>query len=357
MSQGVQPEIEEDGGSSRRSLLTKGAVAAAVATVAGLAMSKETFAGAGNGGVFNIGAANTATATTALGAGSTLRVTDGTSVGLGAAKASLYGSNALSGNIGVLGETTGTLSGRAIYGRNVSSAGIGVYGVNLVTTGTGVYGEHNATTSGTGVIGVSNAGAGVIGRGSSFDVQADGSGRVLLSKAGFASNPPSGSSTVGTIGRDAAGNLWYSPATGQYRKLAGVATAGAFHAIAPVRVYDSRLALPEPGKMVPGGSRVISIKDGRNQSTGAVTLADAVPAGATAIAFNLTITETEASGYLSAVPGDAATESGSVINWFGNNQDLANGLIGKVDGSRQLKVFGGGGGKTHFVIDVSGYFL
>ena len=359
MSQDIHDEIEssDDEVSSRRSLLAKGAMAAAVATVAGLAMSREADAGSGINGIFNIGAANTTTATTALGGGSTLVVTNGTSAGKGTVKASIYGTSVADGNAGVLGETTSSFNGRGVWGYSNSIYGLGVYGSSDGTSGVGVFGENLSTLGGTGVSGKSVSGSGVVGNGTFADLQADGNGRVILSKAGFATNPPTGASTVGTIGRDAAGNLWYSPVSGQYRKLAGPASAGTFHAIAPVRVYDSRSNLPTPGKISSGEGRPVSVKDGRNQDTGAVTAADAVPAGATAVAFNITVTQTEASGYLSAVPGDATTESGSVVNWFGNNQDLANGLIGKVDASRQLKIFGGGAGRTHFVIDVSGYFL
>ena len=58
------------------------------------------------------------------------------------------------------------------------------------------------------------------------------------------------------------------------------------------------------------------------------------------------------------MPGDATLPSGSSINWFGINQNIANGITVKVDATRQVKVFAGGGGSptTHFIIDVNGYF-
>ncbi|MCU1394210.1 MAG: hypothetical protein JWM34_2638 [Ilumatobacteraceae bacterium] len=355
MSQDVQEIENADEGSSRRSLLAKGAMAAAVATVAGLAMSRETDA-ANNGPLLMGVATNSATLTTTLTGGSTLKVVDGTTDGNGAVKASIYGRSTISGNAGVLGESVTTEGGRGVWGRNASDVGVGVYGSNNSSGGIGVYGESTDTGNSDGVVGKSSGGNGVVGRGTLADFFADGNGRIVLNKAGIAT-PAAGATPIGTIGRDAASNLWYTPASGQYRKLAGPGTAGAFHAIAPVRVYDSRSALPTPGKLVTGDSRVVSVKDGRNQDTGVVTAADAIPAGATAVAYNITVTQTETGGYLSVVPGDATAQSGSVINWFGTNQDLANGLIGKLDGSRQFKVFTGGAGATHFVIDVSGYFL
>ena len=140
-------------------------------------------------------------------------------------------------------------------------------------------------------------------------------------------------------------------ASNQYQQL------NSFVPISPVRVYDSRLPQPAQGKIVVGTPRVVSVKDARNQTTGAVTTADVVPAGATAVFFNLTITQTEGSGYLSVVPGDAAAESGSSINWTTANADIANGLIGTISAAREFKVFAGGGGTTHFLIDITGYYI
>ena len=65
-----------------------------------------------------------------------------------------------------------------------------------------------------------------------------------------------------------------------------------FHPIVPVRAYDSRIAAyPVSGPIANNTSRVIDISAGHDLVTGAVTLANAVPAGATAIAYNLTSAE------------------------------------------------------------------
>ena len=73
------------------------------------------------------------------------------------------------------------------------------------------------------------------------------------------------------------------------------ADAGRFFPIDPVRAYDSRAALPEPGLLGPNSSRVILVKDSRANGSGAVLAADVVPVGATAIACNLTVTGTDRS--------------------------------------------------------------
>jgi len=319
--------------SSRRSLLGKGAIAAAAAATAGLVVNGRSASAADGGPVVIAGANASTTATdTALTGGSTFVVTDGSSNGSGTApnlvKSSILGKQTQADSVGVMGSATG--------------AG-----------GYGVWGEHTGT-----------AGAGVVAIGSTIDLKADGAGTVLLNKPLFTTTPPT-TTVVGTIGRGPDGALYYSPVAGEWVRLAragGSTSAGEFHVIAPVRVYDSRLPVPTPnGKLSTGQNRLVSIKDARNEATGVVTTADVVPVGATAIVCNLTVTETEGDlgGFLSVVPGDATAASGSSINWSGLNQNIANGLTAKIAADRTVKVFCGGvpTPRTHFVIDVTGYWI
>jgi hypothetical protein len=184
---------------------------------------------------------------------------------------------------------------------------------------------------------------------------------ALVLRAGSAAAPATRTKTfvVNAVESDTAGNLWHcvAPGTpGTWRQLSGPSTAGAFHAIDPVRVYDSRSAAPAPGTLASGANRVVSIADARDPGTGVVTVANAVPVGATAIAFNITVTDTVAAGFLSVAPGNATSSPSSSINWSATGQILANGLIAKVHTDRTVKVFCGGGGGAHFIIDVNGYW-
>lgn len=329
-------ETEEAGseeGSSRRALLGRGAVVAAVAAVAGVALAKP--AAAANGGALLIGTNNTGSLTTQLAGASTLRVVDGNSAGA----VSIVGQTSISSGIGVYGIDGAT------------SSGIGVKGVSSSSLGVGVLGQ--STTDGNGVVGVSAAGTGVVGSGF-YDFVADGKGLVVLNKAG-ATNPPTGG-LQGTIARDAAANLWYCHTNGQWRKLTGASAAGAFHAVEPTRVYDSRAAAPTPGTLGPNSSRVVSVADGRNNA-GIVNVANIVPAGASAVTFNVTVTGTSGGNFLSVAPGNAASSGASTLNWAGG-YDIANASVVKLDGSRQVKVFmGDQGGSSHFIIDITGYYL
>lgn len=347
--------VETPATTGRRDLLTKGAVAAAVAAVAGVAVSRP--ASAANGDTMFVGQTMTGTSVTRLN-GSTFQVVDGSSnvpqIGIPA----LFGRGTQLNGIGVLGEALGTGTKHGVYGRSTGTFGIGVYGESTGTGGSGVWGRTN--TTGAGVYGQNDGttgGAGVVGDATSGpDFAAVGTGVVAIQSAGVTNPPASGA--LGSIARDSDGNLWYAYAADKWRKLAGTNTAGSFHPIDPARVYDSRIAAyaPNDGVLAPNTDRVVSVKDGRDGG-GAVTVADLVPEGATAVAINVTVAGPTGPNFLSVVPGDAASYTASTINWPGGF-DCANGAIVKLDASRQLKVFcGDQSGSTHVIIDVTGYYL
>lgn len=369
----LHDEVEQDETTGRRGLLGKAAVAAVVAAATGAGISRPASAGVGNGVSLTQGANNTgATITTSLAGGSTFRVIDGSTAGptgAGEYKGSIYAIQSADSAAAVIGESNGSGFGWAVYGKNSSSqgmgvrgfnnglGGLGVYGRDEGSLGIGVYGEHFATTTqgGTGVFGKSNLGVGVAGSGTSADLQAQGSGKVIFSAVGVAT-PPAGASTIGTLGRDAAGNLWYSPASGVYRKLAGASSAGAFHALTPARVFDSRAAAPAKGVLGAGQSLKLSVADKRSLDTGDVVTANYVPAGATAIACNITVVNTVGGGFLTVNPGGVTEISAATVNWSESGQILNNGVIVTLNANREVTVIAGGG-NTDFVIDVTGYFL
>jgi len=247
-------------------------------------------------------------------------------------------------------------------------AGIGIRGDGSPTYGVGVDGVGGTGVRGTGST-IPGVGVGVSGYGY-FGVSAAGTVGILLggSSAGieFSSNgvsPPTRVGVVGVRGQvavDASSALWYCVASGtpgQWRKLSGVETAGAFHAIDPARSFDSRW--PANTRITDGTGVLVSVADGHD-SAGGVTAANVVPAGVTAIAYNLTATRTAGAGFLSVTPGSLTPPTGppttSSINWTADGATLANGLAVKLDASRQIRVRCGGG-STDFIIDVTGYYL
>ena len=315
----IDATTSSDIDNSRRRLFGKGAAIAAVAAVAGVAASSSKIHAA-NGGTFVIGAANTGTLTTTLQGGSSLRVNDGVSTNGGLA--SVYGvQNSTLGTYGVRGDAS-------IFG------GVGVYGLASSTAG----------------------GTGVRGDGTSYDFVAGSSGRVFVKPNGGVAFNSGGS--AGTIAADSAGALWYCHTNNKWLRVSAAGTAGAFTPINPVRVFDSRNAgFPTPGVFAAGSSRAVSVKDGRNQTTGAVTLADAVPNGATAVTFNVTATNTAGGNFLAVAPGDAASTDVSTVNWSAAGVSIANASVVKLDATRQLKIFAGPGGSFDAIVDITGYYL
>lgn len=126
-----------------------------------------------------------------------------------------------------------------------------------------------------------------------------------------------------------------------------------FVPVKPYRAYDSRYLDGKLGR----SSRLVALGDQVKGPAGAIVAKDLIPAAATAVAYNLGVYSTEASGYLAVTPPSNTVVSASSLNWFGSDQSLSNGLVVQLEGTRTVKVLAGGRGKTHFVIDVLGYYL
>ena len=252
-----------------------------------------------------------------------------------------------------------------VVGVSESRLGFGVRAENSEIGGSALY----AGATGNGGTGAFARGGfvGLAAQGNQFGLTAVGDIAAVLLEPVNPTAPPDrsdgqtgGSLDVQRLSDSGAASLWFCSAPGSpgtWQKLAGPFTAGAFHALAPARAFDSRQAQPDPGALASGSSRVVSVADGRNPTTGAVTRAGLVPDGATAITYNLTIDRTVGSGFLALAPGSASSSDASSINWTSGGTIVANAGVVKLDLNRQIKVFCSGGGSTDFIIDVTGYYL
>ena len=149
------------------------------------------------------------------------------------------------------------------------------------------------------------------------------------------------------------------PALAAFGARPATATGSALVPMNPTRVYDSGWSADAGvavGVLGRGSSRQVSITNGRDGTTGRVLTPGVVPANATAIAYNITVDSTSGSGWLRVSPGTTAG-AGSAINWSYAGQQIANGLATGTDASGLVTVTSGGGGDTHFMIDVVGYFV
>ncbi len=161
----------------------------------------------------------------------------------------------------------------------------------------------------------------------------------LPSGATAVSGPTPGTHVAGELYVDKDGTLWFTvpapttaaPTAVRFVQLAGTTGSGTFHSIAPQRAYDSRIAAYTPnGPLAPNASRVVSVADGHN-AAGAVTLTDAVPAGATAVEINLTAADPTDKNFLAVAPGDATATSTSLLNWNLGVTQIANSITVKLD--------------------------
>ncbi|MEY2974977.1 MAG: hypothetical protein RIR49_1397 [Actinomycetota bacterium] len=118
---------------------------------------------------------------------------------------------------------------------------------------------------------------------------------------------------------------------------AGASRPTAFTPVPPTRVLDSR----RDGAPLPPGGSV------------AVDLSGLVPAGAVAVALNLTSTGTAAEGFLTAHSCATATPDTSNVNHFAGRDRGAHAIVA-VGADRRLCVASHAGG--HVIVDLQGYF-
>jgi hypothetical protein len=125
----------------------------------------------------------------------------------------------------------------------------------------------------------------------------------------------------------------------QGRPLMLSTVPAAFTPMVPIRVLDTRT----DGGPVAAGAPV------------EVDLTEVVPAGTTAVSYNVTATGQTASGFAEVAPAGAASGS-STINWGGSNQTIANGHISKLGTGNTIAVTVEGAGTAEIIIDITGAF-
>lgn len=257
----------------------------------------------------------------------------------------------------------------AVLGHNTRNGGIGVRakatGVDAVALSANSDGTNSIGVAATGVrsaiqtlmpAGFDNTGVTVLGGLRGVEISSC-TFPLSIPRHGYP-GPPTFSvlARIGDFYVDSIGDLYQCVADGNpgtWRRVCGPSTAGAFTAVNPTRVYDSRLSA---GRLSGGQDRVTSVANGIDPTTGTVTVPNLVPQGATAIQYNLSIAETVASGFLQVAPGDVSGVTSASINWYSSNQILGNGLTVKLDANRQIRTTARGG-STHYIIDILGYYL
>ena len=116
-------------------------------------------------------------------------------------------------------------------------------------------------------------------------------------------------------------------------------TAGAYTALAPTRLLDTRT---DGGALGPGGSRNLTVTGG------------SVPTDASAVALNVTVTDTTAPSFLTVYPAGDARPLASNLNWVAG-ETVPNLVVVPVGSGGQV-TFYNDAGSTNVVADLEGYF-
>lgn len=194
---------------------------------------------------------------------------------------------------------------------------------------------------------LSGAGTGKPPLVSSWKVKAAG-GATLLSLPGSTlwwdtAGLPPGSYTLSFQMQNVAGT-----AVSDLPLTVAVAPEMDFYTVTPCRTFDSRLGLVP---MLSGNARAVAVTAG----------GCGIPAGARAVAANVTVINPSGAGYAAVYPGNYPQPGVSTINFGTGETRSNNGVLAlSTDGTGVLTALlavTGSNGNAHMTIDVTGYFL
>jgi hypothetical protein len=222
-----------------------------------------------------------------------------------------------------------------------------------------------------GVAGVASIGRGVRGVGGVIGVEGvatealggaftGGLAPLLLVPSGAPGAPSSGLHSAGELRPDSSGVLWYCSAggtPGTWVRLTGVRSGtpgGALNYLpAPIRLYDTRGGTNAPLPAVKGA--LAGNSNTTIQVTGTTVNGISVPAGATGIFGNLTVTNTQGAGDLILWPHGAPQPNASNIN-YGLGQTVANAANVGLSAGGVMDLFVHVSG-TDVILDIAGFVL
>lgn len=180
-----------------------------------------------------------------------------------------------------------------------------------------------------------------------------GTTRVIATSAAIGALALGGGYLSSAISASAAS----APAAIPMPAQAAVAAApSAFVPISGYRSYDSRVNPDESGPIYLQEQRFVDVAldlEGNER----------IPDEATAVSFNVTVTETESAGFVQiSAPGSQFGDT-STVNWTASGQTVANAgdalmYEGDIfDNNIVFHVDGAGGAGAHVIIDITGYYV
>ncbi|MBT2478799.1 PKD domain-containing protein [Streptomyces sp. ISL-94] len=181
-------------------------------------------------------------------------------------------------------------------------------------------------------------------------VYGSGGPRPTTSNVNFAAGQTVPNMVIVPVGKDGSVEL-YNSGEGSVDLIADVTgyftrtKSSGYTPLNPARLVDSREGLGTSKGLVPGFGTFTAQMSGLG----------GVPAGATAVALNVTITEPQAAGHLTVYPAGQAASSTSNLN-FSGGQTIANAVIVPVSADGKINVRNGSWAGTHVIVDVVGYY-
>lgn len=133
-----------------------------------------------------------------------------------------------------------------------------------------------------------------------------------------------------------------------------LATPQPMTSVVPVRLFDSRPGTLGASEAPFGASGRTTPLPGFGSLRVAVTGIAGVPANATAVVLNVTVTEPTTGGWLTVHPGTTAPNA-SNLN-FTPGQTVAQHVTATVGTDGKVQLFNGAAGTTHVIIDLAGWY-
>lgn len=173
------------------------------------------------------------------------------------------------------------------------------------------------------------------GRPDNSNLNVEGSGSTV---ANLVTVPvgPSGDVVFYTSG----GGHLIADVAGYYGVVNGTARAGRFRPTAPTRLLDTRSG----GSVAANTSRTVHV----------VGQAGVPNGGVSAVSVNLTLTNADAAGFLTAYPAAGAVPNASNLNINHSGDTVAGAAVVPVDGNGNIAVYLSGGGDL--IVDINGWF-
>jgi DNA-binding beta-propeller fold protein YncE len=118
-----------------------------------------------------------------------------------------------------------------------------------------------------------------------------------------------------------------------------------FVPLEPVRILDTRTGIGAPvGALAPGSTIALQVAG-----------AGGVPAGATGVVLNLTVTQANGAGFVTAFPSGTVQPEASVLNYT-PGEDIANMVTARLGAGGALDLYNSQA-DVHLVADVAGYLV